>query len=230
MGNVNIKTSYRARISKFLLRLPNFFFGPTPRMLFNRNILEWKKRIAAFDETNCDDWDSALELSCDSENVALEYSSSPAVMMQKRLSYCCSRSVAKEELAALKEELNSLRLQINHLLTKELQTVPELAVNIPTPPPLTGLLEQKNADMLHSSTPKSSKKQFFKDITNVKLKPIDRSIKKAIGKSPDIRHDLHRILKKRYAAMHSPCPVKLCFNESEEENQFSCQNDEIYAY
>lgn len=74
--------------------------------------------------------------------------------------------------------------------------------NIPVPPPLPD-----NPPVVSDKTVQNFG-DILKDIANVKLRKTEtnemKKRKKSKMSSPDIRHDLHAILVKRYSAMHSP--------------------------
>ncbi|GJQ82945.1 hypothetical protein Trydic_g5945 [Trypoxylus dichotomus] len=230
MGNVkSIKTSHRTTVSKLLIHIPAAFFGPTPRILINKNLIEWKTTLEVVNDIENEEWDSALEISCDSESVTSDNTYSPKRMRQRRLSYCCTRSVAKEELIALQEELKALRAQVTELLSRNAHEEFPAKCEIPTPPPFPSIFPDQFASQAYCSTPKSDRMEMLKDITNVRLKPIDTTVTKELGRSPDVRHDLHEILKRRYAAMHSPCPRRFRVNESDEENRLVYRSDGIIA-
>ncbi|KAK9729264.1 hypothetical protein QE152_g16002 [Popillia japonica] len=225
MGNViSLKAYHRHKISKTLTRLPSWIFGTTPRISINRNILEWKSNFEIYgSEADVEEsWDSALDLSCDTESTASDQTYSPKLVRQRRLSRCCKRSVGKDELAALQEEIKVLRTQVAELLSLKESTQER---PIPNPPPLPLILEDESSNVIYCSTPKSDRKEMLRDITNVKLKPIDKRETAKLPKPADIRYDLHEILKRRYAAMHSPCHKLSYSNVSEDENRIACQND-----
>lgn len=228
MGNYFAKLTSRQRVCILLNKLPDWFFKPTRRRIVaNQAVLKLRRELLLNAE---DDWDSALDFSLEYSNEYLADNSPPF-----KGSEC---SASNHEVALLKEELQALREQIALLLltttTKNnsdgneegdagdgKEITPDNNPNsfsIPTPPPLP---------LIPSSTPITKRtgkteetptlQTVLKDITNVKLKPIpSKSKTKRYG---DVRDELYEILKKRYAAMHSPERHRH-FQDSDTENSF----------
>lgn len=147
-------------------------------------------------EDSISDWDSELELSSDSE------APEPPIQRNRRRSSCCNLMKSNQKLEM---EIRLLREELTRLVSnkeKEQENIEEKESVIPCPPPLpTNLYDDIKVPLRNMG-------DVLKDITNVKLRKTQKNMrKKQAGtslKSPDVRHDLYAILKRRYAAIHSP--------------------------
>lgn len=114
---------------------------------------------------------------------------------------------------------NEVQVKFNiHLLHRTTNTsatqVPTLEINkrsekiIPDkePPPAPPLPEQ--VPTIHNEA-KGNMSKVLEEITNFDFKKTPAKRRRTITsvRSPDIRHDLHQILVRRYSAMHSPMQV-----------------------
>ncbi|XP_071055233.1 uncharacterized protein [Onthophagus taurus] len=222
MGNVFFTRNSRKTICKVLNRFPNWMFQSDHRVYLNPLLLEWRKN-----ELNDEFFDSAFELSLEEEKFSPE-------RKLRRQTICGYKLSHKEEMKILNDELAALRKQVELLISREIVDVKE----IPPPPPLPNLAtstphkgpykdinKDLNKDRYKDPYEDFSNKNLdvLKDITNVKLKPV---IPKKMGtpRKPDVRNDLHEILKRRYAAMHSP-QKSLKFDE--DENYISCSTQNV---
>lgn len=240
MGNVFTKKSTsRQKTCKILNLLPNWFFEPTSRVIINPAVLRICDEVENYYE---EEWDSTLDYSIDSLDVKF---SEKCKRNRRHTISCCNNNavnldiidnhnddgrnacseyscdmIYSADMEDIKNEIRLLRDQItNLLLLKNVDNIrsstPSKVANEvynvkPPPPPPTPIGVNAPKFKLPPDT-------LLKEITNVKLRPTNVSNEK----SRDIRNDLHEILKRRYAVMHSPCQSLIYneFNDNNNENQ-----------
>lgn len=253
MGNVfTKKLTSRQKICKLLNVLPNWFFEPTSRVIINPAVLRIRDELDNYCEL---EWDSALDYSIDSldskfsekherkrrHTISCHDNNNPVNTkecfdcLEDRNVYseCSCDQIHSTDMEDIKNEIRLLRDQISNLLLQKqndstcTSTPIKCEIPAPPPPPLPiDVINNKPQDVELVAA-----NSILKEIANVKLRPIKTN--KSSEKRHDVRNDLHTILKKRYAVMHSPCPSLIYteYNESNNENQapynFTIQPQEI---
>lgn len=252
MGNSPAKNfTSRQKMGKFLNKLPNWLFEPTPRIIINEAVLRIKDEVDDLEDDEY--WDSSLEDSANSEiQESIRFKTNNRRISERRQSVkvghshliknCCHNALDNEKIEALQTELRLLREQISQLTHPKIVEIPRpisqevsstvktplKSNDIPLPPPFPPTLISTDVNI--DDTP-ISKNNVLKDISNVKLRPITSTpIRiKSIQKPPDIRNELYDILKRRYAAMHSPAPSRI-HDESDDENNFFENKLEMHSH
>ncbi|ENN81954.1 uncharacterized protein LOC109546246 [Dendroctonus ponderosae] len=178
--------SNRRPISKWLLRLPRGLF-PNYRVLVNSVIVESNRRTLHFIS------DDPLEVSEESFSSGNDFQLQTQDEMGRN---CCKhcRQLCNPTGRLTNRPIRTLPILTNHSTPIRAWLENVDVADIPPPPPMPS-----SGDEIKNHTP--LRRFTVSDIRSVQLRPT--STKLDLPKTPDV-HDMMAVLRRRFAAIHSP--------------------------
>ncbi|XP_030756974.1 uncharacterized protein LOC115882867 [Sitophilus oryzae] len=201
----------RKFISKLLIKLPKSLF-PNYRVIVNPVIITSNRRTLNITRRKSDSSSESDSWYSSFSSISDEETRKSIKKRKNRRQKCCKH--CRKVYRGIKHYINdsnssrdSLNKRINDLSSTSLPRSEfsdvisdDEKINIPEPPPLppSDFLKFNTEDFV-ASTPQ--KRITTQDLGSVKLRPSTIQLK--LPRTPEV-HDMMQVLRKRFAAMHSP--------------------------